>query len=383
MLPFTILTEAIAQVGAILILAKPENREKLIYFMGIDRVRFHAPVHPGDVVEIEVLAGRMRSRMGTLRGIARVNGKIVVEGKMTFALGPPSEAAATPPRGHEPVSSGFEQHPSEPAVVAGELALALVLGDGPPHLVELRVEFVGRREDERLDGHRRHRRSELVRPVVRRDEVLDERARAHRQAGEPGRGLAHQHQPERDVAHQVALERVAAHARVVDLVELADVVQQRAGEHEIGVGLVDARELVGHPRHLQDVLQQAAAVRVVDGLRSRPDAQPLAVVGHDAPQERLDAGDRRRRRCGCSSSCHISSTLRGDTGRQSSSRKPCSASPANDPADSRDEQLDAALVDAGRVPRSCTKSSCVEPVPELLDVVEDRRRGSRRCDRAA
>src|SRR5262245_40429468 len=38
-LPPTILTEAVAQVGAILILGKPENREKLIYFMGIERVR--------------------------------------------------------------------------------------------------------------------------------------------------------------------------------------------------------------------------------------------------------------------------------------------------------------------------------------------------------
>ncbi len=95
-LPFTILTEAIGQVGAILILAKPENREKLIYFMGIDRVRFHAPVHPGDVVEMEVLAGRMRSRMGTLRGTARVDGRTVVEGRMTFALGPQSEGAAAP-----------------------------------------------------------------------------------------------------------------------------------------------------------------------------------------------------------------------------------------------------------------------------------------------
>src|SRR5882672_10432218 len=32
-LPPTILTEAVAQVGAILILSKPENREKLIFFM--------------------------------------------------------------------------------------------------------------------------------------------------------------------------------------------------------------------------------------------------------------------------------------------------------------------------------------------------------------
>ena len=56
-LPPTILTESVAQVGAILILAKPENRERLIYFMGIERVRFRRPVHPGDVVEIEARCG--------------------------------------------------------------------------------------------------------------------------------------------------------------------------------------------------------------------------------------------------------------------------------------------------------------------------------------
>src|SRR5688500_5980152 len=87
-LPPTILTEAVAHVGAIMILAKPENREKLIYFMGIERVRFRRPVHPGDVVEIEVVAKRLRSRMGVLAGEARVDGRIVVEGTMTFALGP-------------------------------------------------------------------------------------------------------------------------------------------------------------------------------------------------------------------------------------------------------------------------------------------------------
>jgi beta-hydroxyacyl-ACP dehydratase FabZ len=92
-LPPTILTEAIAQVGAILILAKPENREKLPYFMSIERVRYRKPVHPGDVVEIEAKVRRMRSRTGQLRGIARVNGTIVVEGIMTFALGPRTESA--------------------------------------------------------------------------------------------------------------------------------------------------------------------------------------------------------------------------------------------------------------------------------------------------
>jgi len=87
-LPPTILTEAIAQVGAILILAKAENRQRLPFFAGIERVRYRRPVHPGDVVVIEAVVKRLRSRMGVLHGIARVDGKVAVEGTMTFALGP-------------------------------------------------------------------------------------------------------------------------------------------------------------------------------------------------------------------------------------------------------------------------------------------------------
>ncbi len=91
-LPPTILTEAIAQVGAILILSKPENRERLIYFMSIERVRYRRPVYPGEVVEIEARVKRLRSRMGQLEGVARVGGELVVDGAMTFALGPSSGA---------------------------------------------------------------------------------------------------------------------------------------------------------------------------------------------------------------------------------------------------------------------------------------------------
>jgi 3-hydroxyacyl-[acyl-carrier-protein] dehydratase len=89
-LPSTILTEAVAQVGAIMILAKPENRERLIYFMGIERVRYRRPVCAGDIAIIEALVLRLRSRMGLLKGIARVDGNVAVEGTMTFALGPRS-----------------------------------------------------------------------------------------------------------------------------------------------------------------------------------------------------------------------------------------------------------------------------------------------------
>jgi 3-hydroxymyristoyl/3-hydroxydecanoyl-(acyl carrier protein) dehydratase len=45
-------------------------------------------VYPGDTVEIEAIVKRLRSRMGVLSGAARVNGVVVCDGTMTFALGP-------------------------------------------------------------------------------------------------------------------------------------------------------------------------------------------------------------------------------------------------------------------------------------------------------
>ena len=43
------------------------------------------------MVEIEAVVLRLRSRMGLLKGIARVNGEPVMDGTMTFALGPRTE----------------------------------------------------------------------------------------------------------------------------------------------------------------------------------------------------------------------------------------------------------------------------------------------------
>ncbi|HKH73558.1 MAG TPA: 3-hydroxyacyl-ACP dehydratase FabZ [Vicinamibacterales bacterium] len=93
--PPTILTECVAQVGAILILSKPENRDKIPLFVGIERVRYRRAVCPGDVVEVEARVKRLRRRMGQLYGCARVNGKVVLEGTMTFALGPTTSATST------------------------------------------------------------------------------------------------------------------------------------------------------------------------------------------------------------------------------------------------------------------------------------------------
>jgi 3-hydroxyacyl-[acyl-carrier-protein] dehydratase len=85
-LPFPILTEAVAQVGAILILSRPENRDKLIYFRGIEKVRFRRPVRPGDVVVMRAEVVRLRQRVGVLKGTVYVGDELAVKGTMTFAL---------------------------------------------------------------------------------------------------------------------------------------------------------------------------------------------------------------------------------------------------------------------------------------------------------
>jgi len=94
-MPPTILTEVVAQVGAILILMKPENRQRLPFFAGIERVRYRRPIYAGDVVIVEASVVRLRSKMGILKGVARVNDQVVMHGAMTFALGPAQQAQAS------------------------------------------------------------------------------------------------------------------------------------------------------------------------------------------------------------------------------------------------------------------------------------------------
>ena len=85
-MPGVLLLEAMAQVGGILILNKPENKRKLAYFMSVDQVKFRRPVVPGDQVVIEAQLGKLRSRTGQIFAKACVEGKVVCEGELMFAL---------------------------------------------------------------------------------------------------------------------------------------------------------------------------------------------------------------------------------------------------------------------------------------------------------
>ena len=90
--PVPYLAECMAQVGAVLILSASENRGRLIYFLGIERARFRAPVRAGDTLRVEARVRRLRSRIGTLAGSATVGGRRIAEGVMTFALADPGES---------------------------------------------------------------------------------------------------------------------------------------------------------------------------------------------------------------------------------------------------------------------------------------------------
>jgi len=85
-MPGVLILEAMAQVGGVMLLASEENRGKLAFFMAIDNAKFRKTVVPGDRLVFEVEAGKMRSRIGSLHGKALVDGKIVAEADLMFAL---------------------------------------------------------------------------------------------------------------------------------------------------------------------------------------------------------------------------------------------------------------------------------------------------------
>ena len=86
-MPGVLIVEAIAQLGAVVVLSQPENEGKLAFFAGIDGMRFRRQVIPGDELRLEVEIIRMRGNLGKGLGRALVDGEIAAEGTIMFGLG--------------------------------------------------------------------------------------------------------------------------------------------------------------------------------------------------------------------------------------------------------------------------------------------------------
>jgi 3-hydroxyacyl-[acyl-carrier-protein] dehydratase len=85
-MPGVLIVEALAQIGAVGVMAKEEFRGKLALFAGIDGVRFRRQVIPGDVLRLEVEISRLRGVAGRGKGSATVNGERVCEADLMFAF---------------------------------------------------------------------------------------------------------------------------------------------------------------------------------------------------------------------------------------------------------------------------------------------------------
>ena len=86
-MPGVLIVEAMAQVGAVLMLrSMPDRDRKLVYFAGIDGAKFRRPVVPGDQIRFEVEILKARARTARLRGEAYVGDDLVAEAELLSSM---------------------------------------------------------------------------------------------------------------------------------------------------------------------------------------------------------------------------------------------------------------------------------------------------------
>lgn len=86
-MPGVLIIEALAQTGAVAMLSLPENKGKIAFFGGISNAKFKNKVLPGDVLMLEVEIIKQKGPIGVGSAKATVNGKVVTQAELTFAIG--------------------------------------------------------------------------------------------------------------------------------------------------------------------------------------------------------------------------------------------------------------------------------------------------------
>ncbi|HHV62480.1 MAG TPA: 3-hydroxyacyl-ACP dehydratase FabZ [Firmicutes bacterium] len=85
-MPGVLIIEAMAQVCGVAAMLNGEEKSWTPYFVGIDKARFRRPVTPGDQLRIEVEITKVRGNVGRATCSAFVDGRLVADGELTFAL---------------------------------------------------------------------------------------------------------------------------------------------------------------------------------------------------------------------------------------------------------------------------------------------------------
>lgn len=88
-MPGVLITEALAQTGAVAMLNSEENKGKLALFAGIDKCRFKRQVVPGDTLRLEVEITKIKGPIGKGTAQATVEGQVACSCELTFALQDP------------------------------------------------------------------------------------------------------------------------------------------------------------------------------------------------------------------------------------------------------------------------------------------------------
>lgn len=85
-MPGVLIVEAMAQVGAVAILSLEEYKGRLAVFTGIEKMKFRKQVVPGDTLILETELVALKMGVGKAKALAKVEGKIVAQGELMFAI---------------------------------------------------------------------------------------------------------------------------------------------------------------------------------------------------------------------------------------------------------------------------------------------------------
>ncbi len=84
-MPGVLMVEAMAQTAGVVVLTSGAHPDKVALFMAIESVKFRKVVSPGDQLMMEVEILRDRDRTAHVKGVAKVDGEVVVEAAMLFS----------------------------------------------------------------------------------------------------------------------------------------------------------------------------------------------------------------------------------------------------------------------------------------------------------